>query len=92
MYSLYLVRKMHAYPSLIYYLVHIQSGCIMTSFGLILVYMYIAHFHITHFPNLIILVVTKFMLHVFQQIIEITPLEKTLVIYHVNPMCIYPLA
>ena len=68
MYSLYLVRKMHAYPSLIYYLVHIQSGCIMTSFGLILVYMYIAHFHITHFPNLIILAVTKFMLHVFQQI------------------------
>ena len=33
-----------------------------------LVYMYIAHFHITHFPNLIILVVTKFMLHVSQQI------------------------
>ena len=33
-----------------------------------LVYMYIAHFHITHFPNLNILVVTKFMLHVFQQI------------------------
>ena len=34
-----------------------------------LVYMmFIAHFHITHFPNLIILVVTKFMLHVSQQI------------------------
>ena len=33
-----------------------------------LVYMYIAHFHITHFPNLIILIVTKFMLHVSQQI------------------------
>ena len=32
---LYLVRKMHAYPSLVYYLVHIQSGCIMISFGLI---------------------------------------------------------
>ena len=33
-----------------------------------LVYMYMAHFHITHFPNLIILIVTKFMLHVSQQI------------------------
>ena len=33
-----------------------------------LVYMYIADFHITHFPNLIILVVTKFMLHISQQI------------------------
>ena len=33
-----------------------------------LVYMYIAHFHITHFPNLIILVVTKFTLHVSRQI------------------------
>ena len=31
----YLVRKMHAYPSLIYYLVHIQSDCIMISLGLI---------------------------------------------------------
>ena len=92
MYSLYLVRKMHAYPSLIYYLVHIQSGCIMTSFGLILVYMYIAHFHITHFPSLIILVVTKFMLHVFQQISNHASWEDLTVIYHVNPMCIYPLA
>ena len=63
MYSLYLVRKL----SLIYYLVHIQSGCIMImQFRSYLVYMYIAHFHITHFPNLIILVVTKFMLHVPQ--------------------------
>ena len=33
-----------------------------------LVYMYMAHFHITHFPNLIILIVTKFRLHVSQQI------------------------
>ena len=33
-----------------------------------LVYIYMAHFHITHFPNLIILIVTKFMLHVSQQI------------------------
>ena len=33
-----------------------------------LVYMYMAHFHITHFPKLIILIVTKFMLHVSQQI------------------------
>ena len=33
-----------------------------------LVYTYIAHFHITRFPNLIILIVTKFMLHVSQQI------------------------
>ena len=32
------------------------------------VYMYMALFHITHFPNLIILTVTKFMLHVSQQI------------------------
>ena len=31
-----------------------------------LVYIYIAHFHITHFQSLIILVVTKFMLHVSQ--------------------------
>ena len=37
-------------------------------FRLYLVYMYMAHFHITHFPNLIILIVTKFMLHVSQQI------------------------
>ena len=33
-----------------------------------LVYTYMAHFHITHFPDLIILIVTKFMLHVSQQI------------------------
>ena len=33
-----------------------------------LVYMYIAHFHITHFQNLIILIVTKFMITVSQQI------------------------
>ena len=33
-----------------------------------LVYIYMAQFHITHFPNLIILIVTKFMLHVSQQI------------------------
>ena len=33
-----------------------------------LVYMFIAHFHITYFPNLIVLIDTKFMLHVFQQI------------------------
>ena len=33
-----------------------------------LVCMYIAHFHITYFPNLIVLIDTKFMLHVFQQI------------------------
>ena len=33
-----------------------------------LVYMFMALFHITHFPNLIILIVTKFMLHVSQQI------------------------
>ena len=32
------------------------------------VYMYTAHLHITHFPNLIILIVTKFMLHLSQQI------------------------
>ena len=35
---------------------------------LVYMYMYMAHFHITHFPNLIILIVTKFMLHVSQQI------------------------
>ena len=33
-----------------------------------LVYRYMAHFHITHLPNLIILIVTKFMLHVSKQI------------------------
>ena len=31
-------------------------------------YMYIAHFHITYFPNLIVLIDTKFMLPVSQQI------------------------
>ena len=57
-----------------------------------LVNMYIAHFHITHFPNLIILVVTKFMLHVFQQISNHASWEDLTVIFHVKPMCIYPLA
>ena len=56
------------------------------------VYMYIAHFHITHFPNLIILIVTKFMLHVSQQISNHASLEDLTVIFQVNPMCIYPLA
>ena len=42
-----------------------------------LVYMYMAHFHITHFPNLIILIVTTFILHVSNRY-RITPLEKTL--------------
>ena len=31
-------------------------------------YMYIAHFHITYFPNLTVLIDTKFMLPVSQQI------------------------
>ena len=57
-----------------------------------LVYMYIAHFHITHFPNLIMLVVTKFMLHVSQQISNHASWEDLTIIFHVNPMCIYPLA
>ena len=57
-----------------------------------LVYMYIAHFHITHIPNLIILVVTKFMLYVSQQISNHTSWEDLTVIFHVNPMCIYPLS
>ena len=57
-----------------------------------LVYIYIAHFHITHFPNLIILVVTKFMLHVSHQISNHASWEDLTVIFHVNPMCIYPLA
>ena len=57
-----------------------------------LVYMYIAHFHITHFPNLIILIVTKFMLTVSQQISNHASWEDLTVIFHVNPMCIYPFA
>ena len=61
-----------------------------------LVYMYIAHFHIAHFPNLIILIVTKFMLHVSKQISKQisnhASLEDLTVIFHVNPMCIYPFA
>ena len=57
-----------------------------------LVYMYIAHFHITHFPHLIILVVTKFMLHVSQQISNHASWEYLTVIFPVNPMCFYPLA
>ena len=57
-----------------------------------LVYMYIAHFHITHFPNLIILIVTKFMLHVSKQISNHASLEDLTVIFHVNPMYIYPFA
>ena len=57
-----------------------------------LVYMYMAHFHITHFPNLIILIVTKFMLHVSQQISNHASWEDLTVIFHVNPMCIYPFA
>ena len=57
-----------------------------------LVYMFMAHFHITHFPNLIILIVTKFMLHVSQQISNHASWEDLIVIFHVNPMCIYPFA
>ena len=57
-----------------------------------LLYVYIAHFHITHFPNLIILVVTKFMLYVSEQISNHASWEDLRVIFHVNPMCIYPLA
>ena len=57
-----------------------------------LVYLYIAHFHITHFPSLIILIVTKFMLHVSQQISNHASWEDLTVIFHVNPMCIYPFA
>ena len=57
-----------------------------------LVYMYIAHFHITYFPNLIVLIDTKFMLHVSQQISNHASWEDLTVIFHVNPMCIYPFA
>ena len=57
-----------------------------------LVYMYIAHFHITHFQNLIILIVTKLMLHVSQQISNHASWEDLTVLFHVNPMCIYPFA
>ena len=42
---------MHAYPSLIIYLVHIQSYCIMISFPPYLVYMYIAHFPYNSFSK-----------------------------------------
>ena len=52
-----------------------------------LVYMYIAHFHITHFPSLIILIVTKFMLNVSGQISNHASWEDLTVIFHVNPMC-----
>ena len=57
-----------------------------------LVYMYIAQFHITHFPNLIILIVTKFMPHVSQQISNHAFCEDLTVIFHVNSMCIYHFA
>ena len=57
-----------------------------------LVYMYIAHFHITHFPNSIILIVTKFRLHVSQQISNHASWEDLTVIFHVNTLCIYPFA
>ena len=57
-----------------------------------LVYMYISHFHITHFPNLIILIGSKFMLHVSKQISNHASLEELTVIFHVNPMCIYTFA
>ena len=53
------------------------------------VYMCIAHFHITHFPNLIILIVTKFMLTISEQISNHASWEDITVIFHVNPMCIY---
>ena len=56
------------------------------------VYMYLAHFHITHFPNLIILIVTKFMLTVSQQILNHASCEDLTVIFHINPMGIYPFA
>ena len=56
------------------------------------VYMYIAHFHITHFQNLIILIVTKFMLTASEQISNHASWEDLTVIFHVNPMCIYPFA
>ena len=57
-----------------------------------LVYMYIAYFHITYFPNLIVLIDTKFMLNVSQQISNHASWEDLTVIFHVNPMCIYPFA
>ena len=55
-------------------------------------YMYIAHFHITYFPNLIVLIDTKFMLPVSQQISNHASWEDLIVIFHVNPMCIYSFA
>ena len=87
---IYSGKRMHIRASLIYYFTF--SKWLYIQFRPYLVYMYIAHFHITYFPNLIILIVTKFMLHVSQQISNHASSEDLTVIFHVNQMCIYPFA
>ena len=56
-----------------------------------LVYIYIAHFHISYFPNM--LIVTK-LCYMYPNRYRITPLEKTLQSYFMKSQCvfIYPFA
>ena len=79
-----------AYPSLICYFVHIQGDCMMISFDVISnVCIILAHLHTIHFPNLIRLIVTKYMLS--QQISNPASWEDLTVILKVNTKCISPL-
>ena len=79
---------MHAYPSLIRYLVHIQSDCIMISFGLFSIHTYIS-FPYNSFSRSD--QIDSYNVDAISTDIELRILWRPKVIFHLNPMCIFPL-